>query len=342
MKLDVLILVMLASLTFARSNLVFIEIVSARSSSARRHLLRSYWVSSCFNRSDLTRSYMYKFFISSVGDLHEDPNVQRALRVESETHNDIIFLDSSPDRDPAVSRDETYILDRPTAITSKQLQAMLYALHLKEPLELYIHVDDDAVLMIPRLDPLINQHSHPLLFMGYLMQTPIDPDATDLEIGNHKYECPEGVGNIKCFQIGQACDREAKLVGNSSTCFETRLERSLKISRFFGNSFSPPWALGMGSVMGKSIVDFLVTNADDLKARASADVQTGFWLAPLSGVRYVQAFGFHDYPRRHSMFAAGCSEQSVLVHRVRAENWKEFSRDECVLRCPSEPSEYES
>jgi hypothetical protein len=119
-----------------------------------------------------------------------------------------------------------------------------------------------------------------------------------------------------------------------------------RMKAYTGNSLTPLWALGMGFVLGKEIVSYIAEsrtdqihdNLDDhmFKTHLSADMQIGFWLAPLKDVFYVHAHGFHDYPRKFSLFAKGCSEESVLVHRINHEIWlNEFDAKNCLIDCPA-------
>merc|ERR1712217_727603 len=71
-----------------------------------------------------------------------------------------------------------------------------------------------------------------------------------------------------------------------------------RVTTYFGATSAPRWFLGMGWVFGKHIVDFLARNVDHLKKQGAADVQLGFWLAPLEGIDWVAMKDgfFHDYP----------------------------------------------
>jgi len=80
----------------------------------------------------------------------------------------------------------------------------------------------------------------------------------------------------------------------------------------------------------------LARNLGTIKKRGAADVQLGFWLAPLEDINWVDMKDgmFHDYPMPGSTFSLGCSEKTVLVHRMNAERWQNFDEAMCELHCP--------
>eukprot|EP00434_Breviolum_minutum_P001316 symbB.v1.2.001157.t1/scaffold47.1/size388503/12 len=118
-------------------------------------------------------------------------------------------------------------------------------------------------------------------------------------------------------------------------CVEKAQRNTLKVSNYFG-LYAPRWFLGMGWVFGKRIVDFLARNVADLKMHGAADVQLGFWLAPLEGIHWVdmKEGHFHDYPMPGSTFSRGCTEKTILVHRMNQERWNDFDTNTCELHCP--------
>ncbi|CAJ1344328.1 unnamed protein product, partial [Effrenium voratum] len=119
-------------------------------------------------------------------------------------------------------------------------------------------------------------------------------------------------------------------------CVEKAQRDTFRVSHYFGSRGAPRWFLGMGWVFGRRIVDFLARNVGDLKKNGAADVQLGFWLAPLEGIEWVDMKDgqFHDYPMPGSTFSNGCTERSILVHRMNEERWKDFDPGTCELRCP--------
>merc|ERR1711977_340514 len=92
----------------------------------------------------------------------------------------------------------------------------------------------------------------------------------------------------------------------------------------------------MGWVFGRRIVDYISHNVENLKKRGAADVQLGFWLAPLEDLHWVDMKGgfFHDYPMPGSTFSSGCTENTILVHRMNVERWRDFEPETCELHCP--------
>jgi hypothetical protein len=281
----------------------------------------------------------------------------RESREEAALFGDVLIFEDAPDRDPAVSRDETYVLDRPTSVAYRLAAGVEWAWKaFGTDLEFYMHLDDDSFVSIPRLDALIfSEHQSDFyghFFLGFLMSTPISMDALDVDFcytcshdWSHLCE-PFGMSPLECYHTGQTC----AIFGKGSSivdCFSLEAAKRFRQLNFFQNTWTPTWPLGMGFVFGRNIVEFIAINRDLLKMNASADVQAGFWLAPLENVHWIDLGvlperRFHDYPRRHSLFSRGCSNNSVLVHRVRTENLrKELDRDTCVLQCPQIATELE-
>ena len=308
--------------------LVFIGITSMHKNRHRRDALRRTWAQHCFGNATLVRAYEFKFLLSTA---FANETVEEELLHEAETHRDIMFIDS-PDQDPPVGRDLMYLLvDQPSAIPARLLNGLeLIISTFGDRLKFYVHLDDDSFLSIPRLDFHINQNAHAKLYMGHLLTPPL------------KHEDPHFAQVV------------ARHVCNAQSRFHTKFDLQMCLrdffidaSRFvhyFRNYHTPMWALGMGMVWGRTIVDFIVRNRHLLKKRAIPDVQFGFWIRAIEGVKYIQMakkkdelFGkFHDYPRQNSMFANGCHDDSVLVHRTNATLLlTEFDPRTCVLNCPA-------
>eukprot|EP00913_Durusdinium_trenchii_P009880 g9273.t1 len=88
----------------------------------------------------------------------------------------------------------------------------------------------------------------------------------------------------------------------------------MQVVHYFG-MFAPKWFLGMGWVFGRRIVQFLAKNAADLKKHGAADVQLGFWLAPLEGARPAEESEMTEM-RRHeeNRFVGGYLDERRRKH----------------------------
>jgi hypothetical protein len=310
---------------FGTRELVFIGIPSMHKNRGRRDALRQTWARHCFGNATLERDYQYKYLVSRE---FEDELAEEAMM-----HGDMMFVDG-PDKDPPVGRDLTYVLiERPSALAARTLHALesirdMYG----DRLRYYVNLDDDTVVSIPRLDAEIAKNAHDRLYMGHLLSPP-------LKIEDAEYAKLVGEDN---------CINQARYAGpdfDLKRCeWKYRVEAD-RLVRYFKNWETPIWALGMGMVWGRDLVDFVILNRKFLKNRASNDVQFGFWFAAIENVKHVQMSGgldkigakFHDYPRHHSMFASGCTNETILVHRINILKLAdEFDAEKCVLNCPQE------
>jgi len=125
---------------------------------------------------------------------------------------------------------------------------------------------------------------------------------------------------------------------DEGSCVLSRIQEITRLTEYFGSTSTPVWPLGMGWVFGSRIVNFIGSNAEHFKVRGAADVSLGFWLAPLEDVSFVNMQGglFHDHPEVISSFAADCSGETVLVHRMNSERWRRgFDERRCELSCGS-------
>ena len=308
--------------------------------------LRDNWVKHCIEgRNDQSRHYSFKFFVSKNGLENENIDILTNLESEIEEFNDIALVDG-PDRDPLISRDQTVVLDGPVSVAVKQIAGIQYALHHFSNLTYFIHLDDDSFLSIPRIDKLLSENESKDLYMGYLLKPMHDADVL-YTVGacrdclDHPMCASLSLTPMKCNALVRAC-KVYTHEGSLNECIKTEKLKNDRLINYLGNGFSAPWALGMGFVLGRSLVDYIAANAADLKLRASSDIQLGQWLAPLKRMQYRQMglsghpSAFHDYPRRNHLFAAGCSEASTLIHRVYTINWlRDFRKDSCTFECPN-------
>ncbi|KAF4656956.1 hypothetical protein FOL47_008662 [Perkinsus chesapeaki] len=263
-----------------------------------------------------------------------------------------VIFESSPDTDPPVKRDVTYVLDRPTARGSRILLATKWVMNNNPGTEFLIYLDDDSFLSLPRLIPHLLELSMAqgrMLVMGYLMSTPLDVSVSGLDICDMCKPCQKCLDDESfrdfcrqfnlslgaCLHYMSTC----QIYGSDdlAQCVSESLFESQRIVEYFGSRWTPTWPLGMGWVLGSAVADFISRNADMLKSRGAADVQIGYWLAGLEGIHWLDMSDgrFHDFPRRHSMFTRGCSDNTVLVHRMRPENWQAYDDLTCALNCPS-------
>ncbi|CAK0865510.1 unnamed protein product [Prorocentrum cordatum] len=207
-----------------------------------------------------------------------------------------------------------------------------------------------SYLHIPKLLLAIEGQASPSLAMGFVMETmPVDSSQAsvcdfckpcekclqDEELNSICSQFP-GMSLGGCIMVLQQCHlfNEGE---DGAECVQKKFNEIMRVSQYFGSMAAPRWFLGMGWVFGRRIVDYIWRNVENLKKRGAADVQLGFWLAPLEDVHWVDMKGgyFHDYPMPGSTFSAGCTERSTLVHRMDAERWKGFDPETCELRCPA-------
>nr|CAD7587194.1 unnamed protein product [Timema genevievae] len=76
-----------------------------------------------------------------------------------------------------------------------------------------------------------------------------------------------------------------------------------------------PYALGGGYVLSESLVNFIATNAHQLRLFQSEDVSVGVWLASVSGIERR-----HD-PRFDTEYVSrGCSNSYLVTHKHNTED----------------------
>ncbi|KAF4716280.1 hypothetical protein FOZ63_034157, partial [Perkinsus olseni] len=241
-----------------------------------------------------------------------------------------VVFDSSPDLDPPVKRDVTYVLDRPTARGSRILLATRWFLENNPFSEFVVYLDDDSFLSIPRLIPHLLQLTEKeatMLVMGYLMSTPLDVTVSGIDICDICKPCSKCLDDQSlrdvCAQFNLALGPCLHYISTCQIygaevieqCVAEALSESQRIVDYFGSRWTPTWPLGMGWVLGSEVTRFIARNAGVLKSRGAADVQIGYWLAGLEDVHWVDMSDgrFHDFPRRHSMFTRGCSNEQTRV-----------------------------
>ena len=75
-----------------------------------------------------------------------------------------------------------------------------------------------------------------------------------------------------------------------------------------------PYALGGGYVLGRALVDFIATNADQLELFFSEDASVGAWLAGTTAIRR------HDTRFDTQWKSRGCSNTYLVTHKQTAED----------------------
>jgi len=78
-----------------------------------------------------------------------------------------------------------------------------------------------------------------------------------------------------------------------------------------------PYALGGGYVLGRALVDFITTNANQLEQFFSEDASVGAWLAGTNAVRR------HDTRFDTQWKSRGCSNTYLVTHKQTAEDMEE-------------------
>eukprot|EP00927_Polykrikos_kofoidii_P055597 TRINITY_DN49814_c0_g1_i1.p1 TRINITY_DN49814_c0_g1~~TRINITY_DN49814_c0_g1_i1.p1 ORF type:complete len:373 (+),score=31.06 TRINITY_DN49814_c0_g1_i1:67-1185(+) len=327
---------------------VQIMVTSKFTSLDRRMILRDLFRHCSLHVSDVHFVEML-FFLGEVN--LTAAGIRNDLALENHEFHDLVFV-GGPDSDPPVDRDVTYVLDRPTARGFRLAYGTAWLAAHRPSLDYVMYLDDDSYLHIPRLLRFLELHNSESLAMGFLMETALDYSRTsacelckkcdhclqdqglrefcrtfaDLTLGG----CLAAIANCRIFSAND----------DYALCVENTRERTLEVASYFDTSSAPRWMLGMGWVFGRRIVQYLARNAGLFKKRGAADVQLGLWLAPLEGVHWVDTKGgfFHDYPMPGSTFSTGCSEKTVLVHRMNEERWRDFVPSTCELRCPASAS----
>ena len=235
-----------------------------------------------------------------------------------------------------------------------------------------LYLDDDSIVSLTKLMRKIEQNNDPLLAMGYVMNTVLDhsqDDICDMCDCNKKAMCREDptlhewCGILKdhgapsdlklggclhylnvCRSYGFQQDMTHEYDAIAPfRCAMKAIKAENDLMDYFGNREPPPWFLGMGWVWGRKIVDFISRNVDYLKLNGAADVSTGYWMAAIEGVKWVDMGVdinmFHDYPEYHSQFSSRCDNSSILIHRMSPERWAGFNPNSCNLHClPVVPS----
>jgi len=320
---------------------VQIMVTSKLDSVSRRLTLRGVFKHCTSN----LHSVEHHFFLGSLDGAPED--MLQALMIE-EQYGDLVFI-GGPDSDPPAKRDETYVLDRPTARSWKLAYGTAWLMQQRPDLDYIVYLDDDSYVHIPKLIQKIDLHASPSLAMGYGMETELD--ITDVHVCTVCKLCDWCQTDA---QLNTFCDQFPRLsLGgcvaflhqcqlhypgeDESACVRRAATETFRVATYFGSKRAPRWFLGMGWVYGRRIANFLARNVDDLKKQGAADVQLGFWLAPLEGVDWVDMSDgfFHDHPASGSSFSHGCSEASILVHRMTEERWQDFDPATCELQCPA-------
>ena len=78
-----------------------------------------------------------------------------------------------------------------------------------------------------------------------------------------------------------------------------------------------PYALGGGYVLGRALIDFLATNADQLEQFFSEDASVGAWLAGTNAIRR------HDTRFDTQWKSRGCSNTYLVTHKQTMEDMED-------------------
>mmetsp|Transcript_75049 Transcript_75049/g.172004 ORF Transcript_75049/g.172004 Transcript_75049/m.172004 type:complete len:344 (+) Transcript_75049:56-1087(+) len=301
--------------------------------------------------------FQWGFF---MGDPPEDPRQREQAAEELITNDDLIVV-GGHDLDPPVAQDVTYVLPRPTARAYRVAFATRWLYHHHDP-DFVFYLDDDAFLSLPRLAMLLlgvmTHHSEGLdsAVVGFTMQTALDWSAMDMDVcdmcGDNCIQCVSdldlrawckkvapGMGLAGCLLAMKNC----KIMGgeegmSTAECVEYTVKKNNEVSEYFGSKWAPTWVLGMGWGFGRRVIRHVAQNAGQLKLRGAADVILGFWLAGLEDLDWVDVgtLGgrrFHDHPGGTSMFAAECTDASILIHRLNEARWRGFDNQTCKMTC---------
>eukprot|EP00927_Polykrikos_kofoidii_P086533 TRINITY_DN9728_c0_g1_i1.p1 TRINITY_DN9728_c0_g1~~TRINITY_DN9728_c0_g1_i1.p1 ORF type:complete len:367 (+),score=38.67 TRINITY_DN9728_c0_g1_i1:146-1246(+) len=302
----------------------------------------------CLQRVSPEHEVGLSFF---MGDMDESEEEIKKAAAEQEEFRDLVQVGGF-DSDPPVARDATYVLDRPCARTSRLAMGTAWLVEHRPEFDFVMYLDDDSFLNLPRLiHHLVAESLHPQpesIAMGFVMETNLDwTDLHVCDVCTHCFRCLNDTELMEfCEQFPGLSPGGCVMAVNNCQIFnasDDTIECVLKtvgdvrhVSDYFGSKSAPRWLLGMGWVFGSRIVRYIGRNADRLKLRGAADVSLGFWLAPLEDTRFVpmNRLFFHDHPQTRSTFAAKCTDNSVLVHRMTPSRWAaDFNADRCELVC---------
>jgi len=327
----------------------------------RRDILRQLMLI-CGNRGKHATINL-RFFMGDV-DEDKDEHLLEKIKIEQSDNNDMVLV-GGPDTDPDVKRDVTYVLkDQPAARTFRTAAGTNWIANNVADFDFVLYLDDDSYVHFPRLVQLLTKLKYisvhddrerwKSLVLGYLMQTQLHPDATDLcelcaskvcrgcEVQTNVIEgfiefCDEyvpGMAVATCMFLAKNCSIiEGK--DDLIDCIRRSYEGMDENSEYFGSWWTPKWPLGMGWVWGSRIVRYIAHNRDYLKLRGSADVMLGYWLAPLEDIFWIDAKPrmFHDLDSASvtSMFMRPMTNDTIIVHRMTAESWGTFNATTCNL-----------
>ncbi|CAK8990005.1 unnamed protein product [Durusdinium trenchii] len=285
---------------------VQIMVTSKLSSFERRQTLRDVFISCAARVATLEHDVEQLFFLGDAADVDEE--LRLGLKEEGARFNDLVFV-GGPDADPAVERDVTYVLERPTARGFRLAIGTAWLAEHRPDLDYVMYLDDDSYLHLPRLLTALQAHGSPSLAMGYVMETQLDTLETHIctvcplncEACQNDPFLNEFCSHFPLMSLGGCAFliHQCKLFGqddaegNLQACVQKAQRNTMQVVHYFG-MFAPKWFLGMGWVFGRRIVQFLAKNAADLKKHGAADVQLGFWLAPLEGVHWVDLWSNKD------------------------------------------------
>lgn len=315
---------------------------------------------------DVGHQVGYNFFMADTRNMTRDEKMMYIP--EMVQHDDMVILPGH-DSDPGVARDITYILERPTSRGYRLAHGSAWISQHRPTVDYVLYLDDDAIVSVDRLLQVIEPIHDPLLAMGYIMNTDLEHSQEDIcdmcgptmcstcmadsSINDFCDYMRQFVPDIKlggclhylnmCKIFGITDDDEAHAseeldLSPLGNCALRVYYEESRLVDYFGNRQPPPWMLGMGWVWGRKIVDFVARNVDYLKLNGAADVTTGYWMAPLEDVKFVNMRDdgfFHDYPEYGSQFSARCSNSSLLIHRMNFERWAGFDHTTCKLQCIS-------
>ncbi|CAE8629656.1 unnamed protein product [Polarella glacialis] len=133
------------------------------------------------------------------------------------------------------------------------------------------------------------------------------------------------VGNM-IDTIPQRYDKEAGKI---------KLETS--VSLYLGTpSKVPVFAHGMGFLISGDIAKLLADLGLSMKLRGNDDMLFGVWLRSIEYLYYLNYWPwFFDHEDFKGLFSRPCDVTAVVVHRMNAERWRTFDKQECHLCSPT-------
>jgi len=276
---------------------------------------------------------------------------------------DLVAL-AGPDTDPPkLFGREAYlhVTEQPSAGAYRTVRFMEWLLQHRPELDYVVRLDDRSFVHVPRLLQLISWHANSSLALGTLAEMPLtigglEPDVpcetcaldpAHEKLCAHRAHLVSGGADYRvCLEAAQRCcpgDRD-QCGDGLAACASSVLEEGLAAALYFGASRTPYSLHGVAWVLGRRLVDFIGTNANDLKLRGPLDSLVGFWLSAIEDVHFVAVpdGSVHSFTRRQNNVDAtedeghgSCLEDRlVFAHGLDLDHWATmFDMDSCELRC---------